>query len=173
MNEQARAVLRAIDPFVHGLVDRLGVTEACGGLDTGHTQQVIFKALDEKNALIDRLLDDLESWRTGVIKANPNVCGGHDLNFMSGPELELEGVIADIEAGQANEACVKTLRRVQGKIERRRAALERLLKEYVAERDCLYDSVTTPDGQYDHPDSKRAVAELDAIIDEARTALGT
>lgn len=27
---------------------------------------------------IERLLDELEDWRTCVIKANPNVCGGHD-----------------------------------------------------------------------------------------------
>lgn len=41
----------------------------------------------------------------------------------------------------------------------------------IAERDCLYESVTNGDGEYLDPDDERQVAEYDEIIDANQRAL--
>ena len=54
----------------------------------------------------------------------------------------------------------------------RDTALERCLNELIAQRDVLYDDATGPGGHYDHDGDRAEVERLDAIIDEARAALG-
>jgi hypothetical protein len=50
-------------------------------------------------------------------------------------------------------------------------ALQASNRELIAQRDSFYDSVTTPDGVYDHEDDRAEVARLDALIDANRKAL--
>jgi len=50
-------------------------------------------------------------------------------------------------------------------------ALNACVKELIAERDCFYDSITNSAGEIIDQDDGEALAELDALIDKARTAL--
>lgn len=65
----------------------------------------------------------------------------------------------------------RTLEKQVNRVESLSQALEKLIKEYTAERDALYDGATNQDGAYDHPDDRQAVEEMDAIIDAAKSAL--
>lgn len=50
-------------------------------------------------------------------------------------------------------------------------ALKRVTKEYIAERDVLYECSTDQAGRFCDWDSEQAVAEMDEIIDECRAAI--
>lgn len=52
-----------------------------------------------------------------------------------------------------------------------REALEKLLAEYIAERDCFLDGIVLPDGRIQSEGDRQSLAEMDAIIDECQRAL--
>ncbi len=52
-----------------------------------------------------------------------------------------------------------------------REALAALLRKYVAERDCVYESCINADGEYDDDLDRLAVKAMDAVIAQARAAL--
>jgi len=55
--------------------------------------------------------------------------------------------------------------------QRLRDGYQELLTIYIAERDCLYDSVTNINGEYNTDDDQRQVAEMDALIDRSQADL--
>jgi len=96
---QAQEVLAAIDPFVLGLVDRLGIKEACGGLDTGDTQKKIFKALDAKNAEIERLHAAILGLRYMCLADH----GGYVWRAKRRIEVEIDAIIYEARAALGSE----------------------------------------------------------------------
>lgn len=56
--------------------------------------------------------------------------------------------------------------------ERLRAALVKATARLILDRDCLYESVTTSEGEIHDERDREDVAEADALIDECQAALG-
>lgn len=50
-------------------------------------------------------------------------------------------------------------------------ALEAATKELITERDCFYDSITDQEGNIFDPDDEAPLRQLDALIDQCRTAI--
>lgn len=62
------------------------------------------------------------------------------------------------------------IKRQSDEIERLGGALQKLIREYRAERDSLYEFMTNAAEEYDTPDDERSVKEMDAVLDEAEAA---